>query len=213
MTLLPTVGIIDYGFGNVSSVLNALREIGLEPRVVTSGSEIQKEDRLLLPGVGAFPSAMKVIRERGLDEAVIEAIARGKKLLGVCLGMQLLFQRGHEFGDHDGIGVFEGSVAEIVHPDEKSSLTKSTHIAWKTVAPSQDGELSQWFSENQRPFYFVHSFAAVPEARDIVAGTAEYSGKHFVAAVERGNVAGVQFHPERSGENGLQFLFDFFSSK
>ena len=124
--------------------------------------------------------------------------------------MQLLFQRGHEFEEHAGLGVLEGQVRPIVPEGKRSAHSKATHIAWKTVSPVGDGPLSKWFDSRRSPFYFVHTFAAHPENLEAVAGIAGYSGSTFVAAVERDNVAGVQFHPERSGENGLRFLSDFF---
>ena len=210
MRLPRSVGIIDYGFGNVTSVVNALSEVGLKPIVATTGPEIEKEDFLLLPGVGAFPSAMRVVKQRGLDDAIHLAISRGSRILGICLGMQLLFQRGHEFEEHAGLGVLEGQVRPIVPEGKRSAHSKATHIAWKTVSPVGDGPLSKWFDSRRSPFYFVHTFAAHPENLEAVAGIAGYSGSTFVAAVERDNVAGVQFHPERSGENGLRFLSDFF---
>lgn len=210
MRLPRAVGIIDYGFGNVTSVVNALSEVGLRPVVATTGPEIEKEEFLLLPGVGAFPSAMRVIKQRGLDAAIHRAISRGSRILGICLGMQLLFQRGHEFEEYAGLGVFEGEVTSIVPEGKRSAQSKATHIAWKAISPFGEGQLSEWFNSHQSPFYFVHSFAAHPEYPGVVAGNASYSGRTFVAAVERDNVAGVQFHPERSGENGLRFLADFF---
>lgn len=208
-----TVAIIDYGFGNVRSVVNAVEKCGLSPHVVSTPSEVANAEDMILPGVGAFATAMNVIGGTGLDQAIRESVRGGARVLGICLGMQLLFGRGLEFGEHSGLGIIEGTVGPLVSPEEVSPSAKSTHIAWKSVDARNSGVLADWFSSHQLEYYFVHSFAAQPISPEIVAGTANYRGVPFVAAVERENIAGVQFHPERSGEGGLGLLSHFFSRK
>ena len=207
-----SVAIIDYGFGNVRSVVNAVEKSGLSPLVVSEPSEVINAEDIILPGVGAFASAMRVIVGKGLDEAIRQSVQGGAHVLGICLGMQLLFGSSLEFGEHPGLGILDGTVSPLVAPAEVSPSAKSTHIAWKSVEPDNSGILSRWFASNQHEYYFVHSFAAQSVSPGIVAGTSHYRRVPFVAAVERDNIAGVQFHPERSGEGGLGLLKHFFGS-
>ena len=207
-----SVAIIDYGFGNVRSVVNAVEKSGLTPIVVSKPSEVINSEDIILPGVGAYATAMGVIVDKGLDQAIRESVRGGAHVLGICLGMQLLFGSSKEFGEHPGLGILEGTVGPLVAPEEVSPSAKSTHIAWKGVKAESSGILSRWFSSHQHEYYFVHSFAAKPRSPRIVAGTAHYRGVPFVAAVEWENIAGVQFHPERSGEGGLGLIKHFFGS-
>lgn len=207
------VAIVDYGFGNVRSVVNALESSGLVPRVVSRPSEVIGAEDIVLPGVGAFATAMRVIVDTGLDEAIRQSVRGGAHVLGICLGMQLLFGSSLEFGEHAGLGILEGTVRPLVPPEDVSPSAKSTHIAWTSVGAENSGRLSSWFTSHQHEYYFVHSFSAQPIFPEIVAGTAHYLGVPFVAAVERGNTAGVQFHPERSGDGGLALLSHFFDRK
>lgn len=205
------VTVIDYGFGNVRSVLNALEKSGLEPQVVSAARDVQGSSSIVLPGVGAFATAMSVITTTGLDDAIREAVNAGAKLLGICLGMQLLFEKSFEFGEHTGLGMLEGAVGPLVPPENVSPQAKSTHISWAEVAPKNSGRLAQWFSAHPHEYYFVHSFAAQSVPQSTLAGVSTYSGSSFVAAIEADNIAGVQFHPERSGKAGLGLLSHFFA--
>jgi len=205
------VSIIDYGFGNVRSVLNALERSGLDPTVVSKPENVANSENLVLPGVGAFAAAMNVVVEKGLADAIHEAVNSGAKVLGICLGMQLLFERSVEFGEHSGLGILEGSVGPLVAEQDVSPRAKSTHISWTRVDPESSGSLADWFSKHDAEYYFVHSFAAQQVSQDTIAGISYYRGRPFVSAVERENIAGVQFHPERSGEAGLELLSHFFS--
>jgi len=205
------VSIIDYGFGNVRSVLNALERSGLDPTVVSKPENVANSENLVLPGVGAFAAAMNVVVEKGLADAIHEAVNSGAKVLGICLGMQLLFERSVEFGEHSGLGILEGSVGPLVAEQDVSPRAKSTHISWTRVDPESSGSLADWFSKHDAEYYFVHSFAAQQVSQDTIAGISYYRGRPFVSAVERENIAGVQFHPERSGEAGLELLSHFFA--
>ena len=208
------VTVIDYGFGNVRSVVNALETVGLVPRISSNPDEVVRSPHLLLPGVGAFGSAMKSLVDRGLDHAIADAVSEGSRLLGICLGMQLLLQSSEEFGLCDGLGLIKGKVKPLVPLSEVSPAKRATHIAWATVSPEGEGNLSDWFRATGHQYYFVHSFAAHPEseAANTTVGTATYLQKSFVAAVEDANVLGVQFHPERSGNAGLNLLAKIFDS-
>lgn len=213
MTAKKRVAVIDYGFGNVRSVLNALDICGFEPKVVSAARDVEESRSIVLPGVGAFATAMRVITSKGLDNAIREAIGSGASILGICLGMQLLFEKSLEFGEHSGLGVLEGTVGPLVSAERVSPEAKSTHISWAQVAPHNSGILAEWFVAHQYEYYFVHSFAAESVPPDTVAGYSQYLGNPFVAAVETGNIAGVQFHPERSGEAGLGLLSRFFGDQ
>lgn len=202
------VVVVNYGFGNVTSVVNALNAVGISPVVSSEPSVVERAEKLLLPGVGAFGRAMETIRQLGLDVAVTKATSNGAKLLGVCLGMQLLFTTGSEFGRHDGLNLIDGEVVHISGEDGQASVRKSTHIAWADVK----GTDSEVLVQRGGPFYFVHSFVAKPSSPMAVVGEARYLGRSFPAAVRKERVAGVQFHPEKSGPAGLQLLREYFSS-
>jgi glutamine amidotransferase len=136
------VAVIDYGFGNVRSVLNAIEKAGLEPRIVSTAGEVERSSSIVLPGVGAFATAMRVISHRGLDDAIREAVSSGSSILGICLGMQLLFEKSLEFGQQVGLGIFEGTVGPLVPQETVSPEAKSTHISWAKVAPCNSGRLA-----------------------------------------------------------------------
>lgn len=197
------VAIIDYGMGNRASVQNALAFLGVESVVTDDPSVIAAASHLILPGVGAFGDGMKAIRERGLDRVMADEIGRGKPLLGICLGMQLLASKGEEGGSYDGLGFIPGTVKRL----SVGSL-RLPHVGWNDVVSKSGEEL---FRETERNiFYFVHSFALVADHSQDVIATCEY-GSPFTAAVRRGNVMGVQFHPEKSQASGLQLLKNFLS--
>lgn len=208
------VTVIDYGFGNVRSVVNALETVELIPKISSEPEEVVRSPYLLLPGVGAFGSAMKSLSERGLDQAIGDAVSQGSRLLGICLGMQLLLESSEEFGFCEGLGLIRGEVKPLVPLSEVSPSKRATHIAWATVSPEGEGYLSELFRGTGHQYYFVHSFSAHPEpaGANATAGTATYLQKPFVAAVEETNVLGVQFHPERSGQAGLNLLAKIFDS-
>lgn len=194
------IAIIDYGAGNLFSVKNALDYLQVENCITREISVIQAADRLILPGVGAFPDAMRMLTEQGLV-GVIREQAEKKPLLGICLGMQLLFETGLEFGETPGLGLIPGRVEPIEAPG-----LKIPHMGWNTLSLTQPSSLTQGLG-GEEYVYFVHSFAAKTPARYLLA-TTEYGGP-VTALVGRGQVYGAQFHPEKSGEAGLAMLRNF----
>jgi glutamine amidotransferase len=196
------IAILDYGMGNLRSVEKALARVGAEPRVTSDHGEIVAADGLVLPGVGAFPEAMRAVRARGLDAVVDERVGRGVPLLGICLGMQLLFERSSELGGAEGLGVLEGTVEPLAADGLKLPQIGWNPVVWRRASPLR-GQLP-----DPCAFYHVHTFAPAPDRRGDVLGTATY-GAEFASAVERGRVFGVQFHPEKSGPAGLALLEAF----
>jgi len=199
--------IVDYGVGNLFSLKSSLNYIGVEAVVSGDAGRIRAADRVLLPGVGAFGDAMKKLSANGLDRVVVEQAKKGKPLMGICLGMQLLFNRSYEFGETDGLGLIEGTVKPI-KPYIPESY-KVPHIGWNALHFTDKGRASKIFSYIAEGdyVYFVHSFAAV-DCRESVIAETEY-GPLLTAAVQEGNVYGMQFHPEKSGETGLNILRAF----
>ncbi len=195
------ITILDYGMGNLRSVEKALEHVGVTATIGHEAAAVRAADGLVLPGVGAFPRAMERIRERGLDELIAERHAAGVPLLGICLGLQLLFDSTTELGGAAGLGLLEGPVAEL----EAEGL-KVPHIGWSPVRWEHESRLAEGIP-SETPFYFVHSFAPRPTAGELL-GSAAY-GARFACAAERGNVFGVQFHPEKSSAAGLRLLSNF----
>ena len=194
------IAVVDYGVGNLHSIVNAMKYLGLETRITGDARELERADGVSLPGVGAVPDAADRLRETGLDAAVIQQTAK-KPVLGICLGMQLLFEQGDEVRPSKGLALIPGEVTRI------KTDCKLPHIGWNTLHFLQENPLFRNVDEGSS-VYFVHSFAAVPaQGSDLVAQT-EY-GVPVTAAVARGNVYGCQFHPEKSGEVGLQILRNF----
>ena len=196
------IAILDYGMGNLRSVEKALAHVGAPSVRTADHDEVRSADAVVLPGVGAFPRAMEEIRERGLDELLPELVDAGVPVLGLCLGMQLLFDESTELGGSTGLGLIPGRV----RPLENRGL-KVPQIGWNPVVWRGESLIGEGLP-NPTPMYHVHSFAALPEDPDHVIGTADY-GSEFVTAVARGSVAGVQFHPEKSGPAGLRLLRNF----
>jgi len=196
------VGIIDYGVGNLFSLKSSFAAIGQEAFVSSDPAALSKVDRLILPGVGAFEDAAKKLRESGLDEFVRQQAASGKPLMGICLGMQLLFEKSYEYGEHEGLGLLNG---QVVGMDGRiDPALKIPHMGWNRLDVKQGRLLSNMDGQY---VYFVHSFYAVG-CGDSLAATSEYSIP-ITAAVERGNIFGCQFHPEKSGNVGLSILRNF----
>ncbi len=196
------VGIIDYGVGNLFSLRSSFRAIGEDAFVSGDASELAKADRLVLPGVGAFEDAAKKLRASGLDRFVREQAAKGTPLLGICLGMQLLFEKSYEYGEHTGLGLLKGQVVPM--EGKIPGDLKIPHMGWNRLEV-RGGNLLK--DSNGQYVYFVHSFYA-ENCADSLAATAEY-GVPITAAVEQGNIYGCQFHPEKSGQAGLNILRAF----
>ena len=195
------VGIIDYGVGNLFSLRSSFAAIGVEAFVSGDPAELAKADRLILPGVGAFGDAARKLRESGLDAFVKEQAASGKPLMGICLGMQLLFEKGYEYGEHEGLGILKGQV--VAMSGKLPSDLKIPHMGWNALQLTKPAKLLQDGSY----VYFVHSFYA-ENCADSIAAVTDY-GIPITAAVERDNIFGCQFHPEKSGNVGLEILKKF----
>ena len=199
---MTRLAILDYGMGNLRSVEKALERVGASAEITADHARAREADGVVLPGVGAFPKAMERIREAGLDELIGERAEAGVPVLGICLGMQLIFTSSTEMGGAEGLGLVEGEVSEL-----RADGLKVPHIGWSPVTWTRDSRLSEGLAEAE-PFYFVHSFVPRPAGDSDALGTAEH-GERFVCAVERGNVFGVQFHPEKSSGAGLRLLRNF----
>ncbi len=199
------IAIIDYGVGNLFSLASSFSFIGEDARVTSDPEVIRTADRLILPGVGAFGDAARKLRESGLDRVLLEEVANGKPLLGICLGMQLLFEKSYEYGEHEGLGLIRGAVRPI--RDVIPADYKVPHIGWNALSfGTEKNRLFRYLKEGDF-VYFVHSFAGMDCEKSVIA-TTEY-GAPLTAAVADRNVFGTQFHPEKSGNVGLAILRAF----
>ena len=198
------IAIVDYGVGNLFSLCSSFEFIGVEAKVTSDPNEIKNAQRIILPGVGAFADAAKKLRASGLDRVIIEQAAEGKAIMGICLGMQMLFERSFEYGEHRGLGLIKGEVVGMQGriPD----MLKIPHIGWNALEFKREHPLFKYVNEGEC-VYFVHSFYA-DNCDESVVAVAEY-GTPVTAAVASGNVMGCQFHPEKSGEVGLNILRAF----
>jgi glutamine amidotransferase len=204
MSVASRIAIVDYGMGNRRSVEKALEHVGARPLVTRDPAAIARAEGVVVPGVGAFPRAMANLRELDLIEPVLERARGGAPVLGICLGLQLLFTRSSELGGSEGLGLLPGSVDPL-----EVAGRRLPHIGWNVVTWSRGSALTSGLPD-ECAFYHVHSFAPRPETEDDVLGTAEY-GSRFVSAVQRGSLFGVQFHPEKSSTHGLRLLANFAS--
>ena len=206
-----SVVIVDYGVGNLLSVGRALESCGATVVLAEDGATLARASRLVLPGVGAFGDCVNALRARGLDHAIMEHIAKGRPLLGICVGMQMLLEVSEEFGRHEGLGVIPGLVTAIPKVDANGHALKVPHIGWSPLrVPEVDG--TSWEGTPLKTIapgsaaYFVHSFQAEPADHRHRLADAMYGGRRVTAAVRRDAVIGAQFHPEKSGEVGLEIL-------
>lgn len=197
----PRIGIVNYGMGNLRSVEKAIEHVGAIPEISGESSRLVEADGLVLPGVGAFPRAMERVRELGLAELIADRVAAGIPVLGVCLGMQLLFESSAENGGSEGLGLLEGEVRPLAAPG-----LKLPHIGWAKLSIERDSALTAGIADGAA-FYFVHSLAPEPGGEELIA-TASY-GRPFAAVVGRDRVFGAQFHPEKSSAAGLRMLANF----
>ncbi len=200
MSFTGKIGIIDYTMGNLRSVQKAFNFIGREAVIVKDPKELKDCGKVVLPGVGAFEDAMNFIHKTGFDEAVCESIKQGKYFLGICLGMQMIFDKSYENGEHKGLGLIQGEVVKL--PEG----VKIPQIGWNSLNVKMKAPLFENIEEN--PYvYFVHSYH-LQTAAPVVSATAFY-GKEIQVAVQKDNIFAVQFHPEKSGDTGLQILRNF----
>jgi len=202
--------IVDYGIGNLRSIEKAFQTVGTDVLRTDDPEAIATADRLVLPGVGAFGACIREIRSREVEEAIRHAIDRGIPFLGVCVGMQLLFDEGLEHGTHHGLGILPGQVVHFHNAaNGPASDLKVPHMGWNVLHPTRESPLLSGLDEGGEPFvYFVHSYHAVAAEESDVLATSEY-GHAFPAIVQRDNVFGVQFHPEKSQYHGLRLLENF----
>ena len=198
------IAIIDYGVGNLFSLKSSFARIGAETVVTDDSAVIRTADKILLPGVGAFGDAIAKLRERGLDRVILSEVKAGKKLMGICLGMQMLFERSHEYGEHEGLGLISGEVVPMRGRIDESLMIP--HIGWNALDIKREHPVFKYV-KNGDFVYFVHSYFAVGCAESLLA-TTEYS-REVTAAVAKGNVCGMQFHPEKSGDVGINILRGF----
>lgn len=196
------VTIVDYGAGNLSSVVNAVRFLGETPHITARADEIASAGRIILPGVGAFGESMKRLRSDGAADALVSAAKKGAPILGICLGLQLMFDYSTEFGHNEGLGLISGGVEKLA-----AGGLKLPHIAWTSIDVNVKSRLFEGINSGEY-FYFVHGYRAKADDPSDEAATAEY-GERFTAAVERGNIFATQFHPEKSGGAGLKVLSNF----
>ena len=199
-----TVGIVDYGMGNRRSVEKALERVGARVLLTGDHDALDAADGLIVPGVGAFPAAMERLRADGLDELIVRRAQAGTPVLGLCLGMQLLFERSVERGGDTGLGLLPGEVIDL-HPDPPT--LKIPHIGWNVVSLARSSPLTEGLPDRVA-FYHVHSFVARPGEAGDVLGRGDYGGP-FVSIVARDPIYGVQFHPEKSSTHGLALLRNF----
>ncbi len=196
------IAIVDYGMGNRRSVEKALEHVGAPSRLTSERRDLEEADGIVVPGVGAFPAAMRRLRAAGFDDVIRARAEEGAAVLGLCLGMQLLFESSVEHEGETGLGLLPGRVVKL-----DAAGLKLPHIGWNMVRWRRSSPLVEGLPE-EAAFYHVHSFAPEPEDDDVVLGTGDYGGS-FVSFVERGNVFGAQCHPEKSSANGLRVLENF----
>ena len=205
------IGIVDYNMGNLASVINAFESVGAKIAIESDPSKLKNYDKLILPGVGAFGDAMEHLKSNGMDSAIKEYAKSGKPLLGICLGMQLLFESSQEFGDSEGLGLIEGKVVAFDKQKFDQKL-KVPHMGWNEMFQQPVGadlHVCPLFAglEDEFYLYFVHSFHAVCDDEYAIGKT--YYGYEFVSAVNRDNIYGIQPHPEKSHDNGLKIIENF----
>jgi glutamine amidotransferase len=201
---VPSIAVVDYGAGNLRSVAKALERSGLSPRVTNDASELRRADAVVLPGVGAFADAMANLAAKGLDEAVGEWIRSGRPYLGLCLGLQVLFEDSDEHGATRGLGILPGRVTRFPERDASGARLRVPHIGWNEVRFSGSHAIVAALPASDH-FYFVHAYRAEPARAADVVGRTDYGGD-FAAAVARENLFAVQFHPEKSQAAGRRLL-------
>jgi len=201
----PTISIIDFGMANLRSVQKAFERNGCAAQIISTPDEIRRADRLVLPGVGAIADALQTLRGCGLDEPILSHIAAGRPFLGICLGLQMLFDVGYEDGEHRGLGVFRGSCVRF--DVDRTVGLKVPHMGWNQLAFKTQSPLLRGLDDGCN-VYFVHGYHVVPAADSIIATTTDYGGP-FVSSIWKDNVVATQFHPEKSQAVGLKMLENF----
>lgn len=205
----PNVALVNYGVGNLFSVAQALEHCGAKVTLTANPAEIKSADKVVVPGVGAFGAGIAALRERGLEEVITSVAGSGKPLLGICLGMQLLFEKSVELGEHIGLKLLKGSVIPIASEKNAEEHRRVPHLGWNSLVPPPGS--SVWGGALQGlpsdlSVYFVHSFHAHPADAGDVRAYCDYEGLLIPAVVQKNNILGCQFHPEKSGPTGLSIL-------
>lgn len=195
--------IIDYGLGNLASLKRAFEKLGINSEIISSTDKIKTSDVLILPGDGAFKVGMEQIRQRKLTRSIKSHFKNKKPILGICLGMQLFFSKGYEFGACRGLDLLKGKVVKF--PEFRNQSVKIPHIGWNYVDFPQN-------RDKRKTVYFVHSYICQPENKKIISGVTDYAGFKFPSIVKYANIYGCQFHPEKSGHDGLSILKDFINN-
>ncbi len=201
------IGIINFGYGNIQSIINALNDAEIKSKVLSKSTEVQKFKKLILPGVGSFKTCFEKLVEYGWKSEILEYIDNQKFLLGICLGMQLLFQWGEEDGGSNGLGIFKGKVKKI----KIDNFGKLPHIGWNNIRLERESKLFKGINGNV-DYYFIHTFECLPENKSEIIATTDYGARRIIASISNNkNVYGTQFHPEKSPPNGLKILNNFNS--
>ena len=200
------VAIVDYGVGNLFSLRSSLEAIGAEVLVTSDAAVLAQADQVILPGVGAFEDAARKLRESGLVDVIRDLAARGKPLMGICLGMQMLFDRSFEYGEHEGLGLVPGQVVDL-HGELEDKTLKVPHMGWNSLQIVPNDPIFKYFEDGEY-VYYVHSFYA-KDCLPSTLGTSQYGNVAVTGVVRNGNVYGTQFHPEKSGDAGLRLLKAF----
>lgn len=199
------IGIVDYNMGNLASVINAFKKIGASIRVESNPLKLKEYDKLILPGVGAFGDAMQHLKESEMDSAIIDFVSTNRPLLGICLGMQLLFNSSKEFGEHKGLGLIDGEVVPF-NREKFDHKLKVPHMGWNEIFKKKNTPLFNGLRD-EFYLYFVHSYHVQCDNRYVIGKS--YYGYEFVSAVNRDNIYGIQPHPEKSHKNGLKIIENF----
>ena len=200
-----SIAIIDYGMANLRSVQKAFEQVGFAAQIISQPDQVETFDKIVLPGVGAFKDAVATLRSTGLDQPILNHIRQGNPFLGICLGLQMLFDKGFEDGEHDGLGVLAGRC--IRFDVDRTLNLKVPHMGWNQLDKRSDSPLLRGLDEHPS-VYFVHSYHVVPADDSIVATTTDY-GRPFVSSIWRDNITATQFHPEKSQKVGLHILQNF----
>ncbi|MDP1725458.1 MAG: imidazole glycerol phosphate synthase subunit HisH [Bacteroidota bacterium] len=201
------VVIVDYGLGNIFSINQACKHVGLDSTITSDPKHILNADALILPGVGAFGDAMNSLRENNLIEPILDFVKTGKPFLGICLGMQLLFTESEEFGEHKGLNLVPGKIVRFPEFNSNSKVVRVPQIQWNQIYKNDP---LVWNSsplidiEEGTYMHFVHSYYAIPQSNDNILSYSEYEGVRYASAVAKDNIVGVQFHPEKSADQGLK---------
>ena len=205
---MPMIAIIDYDMGNIRSVQKAFENVGAETRVTRDPAVIADASHVVLPGVGAFKDCVNNLEEYGLIEPIHKAISSGKPFLGICLGLQLLFEEGMEFGLHKGLGIIKGRVVRFpAMKDEQGAELKVPHMGWNSIDKKKSSPLLEGINDGSY-LYFVHSYYALPSDESVILTTTGY-GMDFTSSIQKDNVMACQFHPEKSQKTGLRILKNF----